>query len=93
MPRVLPALPGKPVPPAAQSDAFRAFARELATGGTPWTLQMAHFVSDQFDELAEHWDSTQASGRDEPVRDALARGGPLPHGPCLELGSGTGIYL
>ncbi|MEU5062357.1 class I SAM-dependent methyltransferase [Streptomyces sp. NPDC021470] len=26
------------------------------------------------------------------MRDALARGGPLRQGPCLELGSGTGLF-
>ncbi|MBT2469020.1 class I SAM-dependent methyltransferase [Streptomyces sp. ISL-66] len=49
-------------------------------------------MAEQFDHLAADWDTTQATGRTDPVRDALARGGPFPHGPCLELGSGTGLF-
>lgn len=46
----------------------------------------------QFEQLAADWDTTRATGRDDLLRNALTRGGPLPAGPCLELGSGTGLF-
>ncbi|MDF9817185.1 class I SAM-dependent methyltransferase [Streptomyces sp. SPB162] len=90
--RVLPTPPDKPVPPAAEADAFRTFARGLAAGTLPWTTETANFIGGLFDSLAERWDTEQASGRSEPVLDALDRGGRFPRGVCLELGSGTGTY-
>lgn len=92
LPRVLPSPVGKPLPPPGTADAFRAFAQDLAVGRRPWTAQTAQFLATQFDRLASDWDATRATGRDDPVRDALARGGPLPEGRCLELGSGTGLF-
>lgn len=92
LPRVLPSPDRKPVPPPGTADVFRAFARDLAAGRRPWTAETARFVAAQFDELAADWDATRATGRDDPLRDALTRGGPLPVGPCLELGSGTGLF-
>lgn len=92
LPRILPAPDGKPLPPEDTADAFRAFARDLAAGRRPWTTGEADFLAGLFDQLAPDWDTTQATGRDDPVRDALARGGPFPHGPCLEVGSGTGQF-
>ncbi|TDE33272.1 hypothetical protein E1289_12800 [Actinomadura sp. 6K520] len=53
----------------------------------PWTGEAARFLTDLFDQLAATWDTGQATGRDEPLRDALARGGPLPVGPCPETGT------
>ncbi|MGW0285421.1 methyltransferase domain-containing protein [Streptomyces sp. NPDC003236] len=92
LPRVLPSPEGKPVPPAGTAERFRAFACDLAAGRRAWTPEAAHFIADLFDQLAADWDTTRATGRDEALRDALTRGGPMPHGPCLELGSGTGLY-
>ncbi|WP_229703714.1 class I SAM-dependent DNA methyltransferase [Streptomyces albiflavescens] len=92
LPRITPSPHGKPLPPKESSDLFRTFARDLAAGRRPWTAETARFLSDLFDELADSWDTAQATGRDDPVRDALTRGGPFPHGPCLELGSGTGLF-
>ncbi|MET7694030.1 class I SAM-dependent methyltransferase [Streptomyces sp. NPDC005483] len=92
LPRILPSPDGKPVPPPGTADVFRAFARDLAAGRRPWTAEAAAFITDQFDQLAADWDATRATGRDDPVRDAIDRGGPLPAGPCLELGSGTGLF-
>ncbi|MEW2290530.1 methyltransferase domain-containing protein [Streptomyces sp. NPDC047841] len=92
LPRVLPSPEGKPVPPSRTAETFRAFASDLAAGRQPWTSEAARFITDMSDQLADDWDTTRATGRDEPVRDALTRGGPVPHGTCLELGSGTGLY-
>jgi predicted TPR repeat methyltransferase len=92
LPRALPSPDGKPVPPPGTTDTFRAFAHDLATGRRPWTAEAAQFIADLFDQLAADWDTTRATGRDDPLRDALTRGGPIPRGPCLELGSGTGLF-
>ncbi|PBC92796.1 Methyltransferase domain-containing protein [Streptomyces sp. OV198] len=92
LPRVLPSPDGKPLPPKDTAEAFRAFARDLAAGRRPWTTEAAGFLSRLFDQLADSWDTDQATGRDDPVRDALARGGPFPRGTCLEIGSGTGLF-
>ncbi|MFD5583632.1 hypothetical protein ACFWII_07490 [Streptomyces sp. NPDC127063] len=89
LPRVLPSPDGKPVPAPGTADVFRAFAGDLAVGRRPWTAKAAAFITDQFDQLAADWDTTRATGRDDPLRDAIVRGGPLPAGPCLELGPGT----
>lgn len=83
---------GKPLPPTETAQVFRAFARELAGGRRSWDAETARFIAAQFDELAAEWDTERATGRDDPLRDALRRGGPFPRGACLELGSGTGLF-
>src|SRR5262249_7026616 len=65
---------------------------DLAAGRRLWDADTARFIAALFDQLAAEWDSTRATGRDDPLRDALKRGGLLPDGTCLELGSGTGSY-
>ncbi|MFE7156713.1 class I SAM-dependent methyltransferase [Streptomyces sp. NPDC057636] len=45
-----------------------------------------------FDQLAGSWDSDRATGRDDPLHDALARSGSFPRGICLEIGSGTSLF-
>jgi SAM-dependent methyltransferase len=92
VPRALPSPDGKPVPPPGTADMFRAFAHDLATGRRPWTAEAAQFIADLFDQFAAGWYATRATGRDDPLRDALTHGGPIPQGPCLELGSGTGLF-
>ncbi|MFL5997621.1 MAG: methyltransferase domain-containing protein [Streptomyces sp.] len=74
------------------AEVFRAFARDLAAGRRVWDAETARFIAGQFDELAGEWDTTHATGRNDPVRDALDRGGPFPPGTCVELGSGTGLF-
>lgn len=92
LPRIVPSPQTKPLPPGDTAEVFRSFARDLAAGRRAWTVETARFIAEQFDHLAAGWDATQATGRDDPLRDALARGGPIPSGPCLELGSGTGLF-
>ncbi|ROQ77093.1 methyltransferase family protein [Streptomyces sp. CEV 2-1] len=90
LPRILPSPDGKPLPPEGTATAFRAFTPELAAGRRAWTAAGAAFLAGLFDQLAPDRDTTQATGRDDPVRDALTCGGPLHHSTCLELGAGAG---
>ncbi len=52
---------------------------------------MAWRVRSTYARLAGSWDSERGSYRPVPVADALARGGTLPSGRCLEIGCGTGL--
>jgi SAM-dependent methyltransferase len=92
LPRICPSPGGKPLLPTGTAEVFRAFARDLAAGRRVWDADTARFIAAQFDELAAEWDTSRATGRDDPLRDALKRGGPFPHGTCLEIGSGTGLF-
>ncbi|WP_329452561.1 class I SAM-dependent methyltransferase [Streptomyces sp. NBC_01724] len=92
LPRIVPSPEGKPLPQDDTAAAFRTFARDLAAGRRPWTTETAGFLSGLFDQLAGSWDSDLATGRDDPLHDALARGGSFPLGTCLELGSGTCLF-
>ncbi|MER5730756.1 methyltransferase domain-containing protein [Streptomyces sp. NPDC002138] len=92
LPRILPSPDGKPLPPHDTAQAFRAFAHDLAAGRRQWGAGEAAFLGGLFDQLAADWDTTQATGRVDPLLDALTRGGPLPAGRCLEVGSGTGHF-
>ncbi|MFE4256419.1 class I SAM-dependent DNA methyltransferase [Streptomyces sp. NPDC056910] len=92
LPRVYPGVDDKPLPATGTAEVFRVFARDLAAGRRSWDGETARFIADQFDQMAAEWDTTLATGRDEPLRDALERGGPFPGGVCLELGSGTGLF-
>ncbi|MFC5787111.1 MULTISPECIES: class I SAM-dependent methyltransferase [Streptomyces] len=92
LPRIWPSFDGKPIPSRGTTEVFHVFARELAVGRRSWDGETSHFITDQFDQTAAEWDTTLATGRDEPVRDALEPGGPFPDGVCLELGSGTGLF-
>lgn len=82
LPRILPGPDGKPSPQNNTAAAFRAFDRDLATGRRPWTTQAAGYLSDLSDQLAGSRDSDQVTGRDDPLHDALARGGPFLEAPA-----------
>lgn len=63
------------------------------TAMTPetWTPERARKVGELFDGLAAEWHTRDTPGRWVPLEDAFERGGPMPTGTCLELGSGTGL--
>jgi SAM-dependent methyltransferase len=89
LPRVVPADPGKPVRDGARSTQLtsRAIAEDPAT----WSPRMARETVETFTRLAGAWEAQRGSYRPIPLADALARGGPMPGGLCLEVGSGTGL--
>jgi ubiquinone/menaquinone biosynthesis C-methylase UbiE len=55
-----------------------------------WNDERRERIRQRFDGLAPEW-STIGGGRQQPLRDALARGGLADGGLCLEVGSGTGM--
>lgn len=71
LPRVYPSADDKPLPSTGTAEVFRVFARDLAAGRRSWDGETARFIADQFDQMAAEWDTTVATGRDEPLRDAL----------------------
>lgn len=89
LPRVVPAPPGKPVRDGAGPAQDRA--RRVARRPASWSRADAAHVVDAYAELAASWNEQRGSYRPAPLRDALARGGPLPAGPALEVGAGTGL--
>ena len=69
---------------------MRNVTRQIAFEPDGWTPERMAKVVELFDGLAPDWDARfQSSETQTPLRDALARGGPLV-GPCVELGAGTG---
>jgi SAM-dependent methyltransferase len=89
LPRVIPAGPGKPVREGA-AETQRA-SRALAEDPSRWSPRMAGDVVRRYTELASVWEGERGGYRPVPLSDALARGGPLPSGLCLEVGAGTGL--
>ncbi|MDQ2873896.1 MAG: class I SAM-dependent methyltransferase [Actinomycetota bacterium] len=87
--RVVPAEAGKPVRAGMAED--QQFARSVALSSQAWTRDRARAVATRFDELAANWDAERGEYRRAPLADALARGGVWRAGPCIEVGSGTGL--
>lgn len=90
LPCVVPPEPGRPEM-ADDRRPIREVTRQIAFEPGGWTRDRAAQVSALFDGLAPGWHERPAAGRFEAVDDAMARGGPFPSGPCLEIGSGTGL--
>jgi SAM-dependent methyltransferase len=89
LPRVIAALPGRPV----WGDAARPMqdlTRAIALGDGAWTPERRAQIGALFDSLAPGWKVRDAATRHDALRDAPTRGGPFPTGWCLEVGSGTG---
>ncbi len=89
LPTVVPAPEGKPL--RSETDETQSRSRRIAQDPAYWNEQEAAAIAARFDLLAEIWDEERSSYRSAPLADALARGGPLPKGTCVELGSGTGV--
>ena len=70
---------------------MRTVTREAAFDSRAWTPVKAGEVRSFFDDLAPEWHTRSSPHRFEPVGDALDRGGPIPEGLALEIGSGTGL--
>lgn len=89
LPQVIPADPGKPTRDGARDTQLTS--RAIAENPSAWSPRMARDTVDTYTRLAEAWEAEHGSYRPIPLADALARGGPLPGGLCLEVGSGTGL--
>ena len=76
--------------PGGPDHPMRKVTREAAFEPASWTPLAAAEVAARFDELAPEWHTRTDPARYVSLRDALDRGGSIPSGPCLEVGSGTG---
>jgi methyltransferase family protein len=89
LPRVVAAPAGKPVRPEANDN--QRLMSQIVRDPSSWTPELAAFTTQVFDAMAENWADERGGYRAGPVTDALVRGGPFPVGPCLEIGSGSGV--
>jgi SAM-dependent methyltransferase len=89
LPRVVPPNPGKPARSGAR--AAQQASRAIAEDPSVWSTQMARQTVLRYAELAPVWNDERGGYRPVPLADALARGGPLPAGWCVEVGCGTGL--
>src|ERR1700677_1336259 len=89
LPRAVPAPSGKPVREEAARGQERA--RRLAVRRGTWSGEEAAGMRAEFDEAAAVWNGDRGSYRLPVLSDALARGGPFPEGPAVEIASGTGL--
>jgi SAM-dependent methyltransferase len=76
--------------PGGPGHPMRTVTRAVAFDKGSWTREAAAEVTARFDELAPEWHARTDPARYVSLRDALDRGGPVPSGLCLEVGSGTG---
>lgn len=65
----------------------------MALSSQAWTRDRAPAVATRFDELAASWGAERGEYRRAPLADALAGGGVGRAGPCIEVGSGTGLLI
>ena len=89
LPRIVPEGEGRP-DLAGPDHPIRKVTREIAFDPAAWNPERAGKVAELFDKLAPEWHTRASQGRQEPLLDALDRGGPT-GGLCLEVGSGTGF--
>jgi SAM-dependent methyltransferase len=88
--RVIPA-PTDPYTPNPNRDVMQRISRETAFEPDTWTPERAAKVGALFNDLAPGWNQRAAAiNRYDALEDALARGD-VGAGPCLEVGSGTGL--
>lgn len=89
LPRVVPAAPDRPYRDGARDTQRRS--RSIAADPGVWSASWARQAVDRYTELAGVWNGERGGYRSVPLRDALARGGPMPAGRCVEVGCGTGL--
>lgn len=70
---------------------MRHVTRMAAFDRDGWDRPTAERVAKLFDELAPEWHTRSSEPRMAPVADAWERGGPIPPGRWLEVGSGSGL--
>lgn len=76
--------------PGGADHPMRQVTRDVALEEGSWTADAAAEVAARFDQLAPDWHTRVDPARYVSLQDALDRGGPVPSGLCLEVGSGTG---
>ena len=69
---------------------MRCMTERLAADPASWDADARRRVVELFDRLSGEWHTRISAHRDEPLVDALDRGGPL-RGPTVDIGSGIGI--
>jgi SAM-dependent methyltransferase len=79
-----------PSGPGPVDHPMRQVTRQIAFEPGGWTPERAAKVRDLFDGLAPEWQNRTADAWIEPLADALQRGGLVPPGVWVEVGSGTG---
>lgn len=89
LPRVVPAAAGKPIRDGVTTTQRESAA--IAENPSSWSATNNRQVIERYRELAPLWNDERGRYRGIPVADALARGGPLPAGWCVEIGCGTGL--
>jgi len=90
LPRVIPEAPDKPMR-GSEDHPMRKVTRQVAFEAGGWTGERRGKVETLFDDLAPEWHTRDHPYRGQPLEDAFERGGDIPRGACLELGSGIGI--
>jgi SAM-dependent methyltransferase len=89
LPRVVASPPGKPTVGNADHP-MRKVTRQVAFEPGGWTPERKAKVVELFDGMAPDWDNRATAAETQTALvDALVRGGEL-HGPCVEVGAGTG---
>ena len=91
LPRVIASPPDRPERPERDEEQRRAL--DLATRPAAWNRSVAADVIDEYTRLAPIWNAERGGYRTVPLADALARGAPFPVGPCVDVGSGTGLLV
>jgi SAM-dependent methyltransferase len=89
LPRAIADQPGRPDWGEAARP-MRELTRAIAMDRAAWTSDRAAQITSFFDAAASGWRDRDVPERHDALEDALARGGPFPRGPCVEVGSGTG---
>ncbi|NNN21785.1 MAG: class I SAM-dependent methyltransferase [Acidimicrobiales bacterium] len=88
--RVIPEQSGRPEVDNSKHP-MREVTFNAAFHPDSWTQQKADQVAQAFDALAPTWEERGHARHVSPLIDAIERGGTIPDGPALEVGSGTGI--